>query len=54
MKGISQEDRSILVSMDFSKFDISDKCKSIEGHIVVLRYGEVGFVLFCFSFVCFV
>ena len=26
--------------MDFSKFDITEKCKSIEGHIIVLRYGS--------------
>ena len=36
---ISADDRTILVSMDFSKFDLSEKCKSIEGHIIVLRYG---------------
>ena len=40
MKAISVDNRSILVSMDFSKFDITEKCKSIEGHIIVLRYGS--------------
>ena len=39
MNAISADDRTILVSMDFSKFDLSEKCKSIEGHIIVLRYG---------------
>ena len=30
---------AIIVSMDFSKFDLSAKCESVECHIIVLRYG---------------
>ena len=30
----------VVVMMDFSKFDTSRKCESIECHIIVLRYGK--------------
>jgi len=28
-----------VVLMDFSKFDLSAKCESVECHIIALRYG---------------
>ena len=34
------QDRIIFICMDFSKFDTSENCVSIEGHIIVLRFGE--------------
>ena len=30
---------AVVASMDFTKFDTSAKCKSVECHIIVLRYG---------------